>query len=157
MLGVDSNPIFQQLRKVELSHDDTELNIDYKWAVLFTRIPNLEYFSAHMLGGSPQSWGSAIPPEQPAQEPTSNLKTLLLSASMVSTDVIKLILSNCKALEIFEYMAGGASISYDAEYDPRGFIDSLSKYCSHSLERLVLEKEDCESVGFDIDQKEIFS
>lgn len=146
---------FENLKKVQLSHDDTESSIRWEWAVLFTRLPNLEYFSAHMLGGSPRPQSEeanglyeALENWKPAKSPTSKLKTLLLSYAMVSSEVVDMILSNCKALETFEYHVGGALISWDAEYDPRGFMYSLIKYCSHSLRRLVLENEDeCESVS----------
>ncbi|KAJ4288377.1 hypothetical protein N0V90_011611 [Kalmusia sp. IMI 367209] len=144
------NGLFQHLKTVQLSHWDTELCIAWESAVFFTRLPSLEYFSAHMIGGGmhrdeeddadiPDYW-------KPALAPTSNLKTLLFSRSMISSEVVNVILSNCKALETFEYDAGGASISWDAEYDPRGFMSAIIQYCAHSIERLVLENDDCESI-----------
>ncbi|KAF1980467.1 hypothetical protein BU23DRAFT_9294 [Bimuria novae-zelandiae CBS 107.79] len=78
---------------------------------------------------------------EPAQAPTSNLKTFLLSYSWISADVLNLTVSNFKALGIFEYEAGGDIASLDADYDPRGFMHSLVRYCSQSLERLVLQSE----------------
>ena len=151
---------FENLKKVQLSHDDTEGCSGWEWAVVFTRLPNLEFFSAHMLGGSLQSvredqdgLHNGVGRWAPAKSPTSNLKTLSLSSSMVSREVIDIILSNCKALETFEYDNGGASISWDAEYDPRGIMHSVMKYCSHSLTRLVLQNiDEDESVSFHTEQ-----
>jgi hypothetical protein len=144
---------FQQLRKVQIAHSDAENNVDCNWALLFIRIPSLEYFSGHMIGGNAAVSRNAddptdIPKHWHASEtPTSNLKTLLFSQCMISAGAIEIILSNCKALEIFEYEAGGSQVSEDVEYDPRGIMGALVKHCAHSLERLVLDRRGCWNVS----------
>jgi hypothetical protein len=143
--GPTPNIPFQHLRKVQVSHYDTEMSMAWKWVYFLVQLPSLQWCTGHMLGGMANSVENDRS-LQPVVAPTSNVTALQLSNSNLDSEVLTAILSNFKNLQFFEYENGGHIVS-DASYDPRKMIAALLQYCSHSLKKLVLENDDDERVS----------
>jgi hypothetical protein len=85
------NVPFQHLRKVQVSHYDTEMSMDWKWANFFVRLPSLQWCTGHMLGGMANSLQNDES-LQPVVTPTSNVTRFQLSYSSLDSEVVTTVL-----------------------------------------------------------------
>ncbi|KAF2794122.1 hypothetical protein K505DRAFT_384505 [Melanomma pulvis-pyrius CBS 109.77] len=122
---------FQNLKGVTISEYAGLYCVDCKLSFIL-RLPALEWFKGSMIIVDKDDF-------QRAQTPTSNLKRLIFTNSNLDSETLGLLLSNIKNLKIFQYDYRAES---ETSCNAREMIAVLQRYCSHSLERLLLISED---------------
>lgn len=127
---------FRNLTTVSISHWDSEMCISYEWVRFFIAMPSMRTLTGHMVGGDVENTGAENKPTLAR----SQIKSLELGYSAVSSAAMAEVLSGIDALQTFEYANGGVTVDY-ADYDPHGILAALLKYASHSLEVLALSDE----------------
>jgi hypothetical protein len=134
---------FQKLTYVAIAHHDSEMSCYAAWAKVFLAVPSLKGFAAHMMGGTLDSANYADSLLQ------SNVKSILFHYSFFHPEAIEDILQGTEALKYFFYENGGAIVSDEGCFAPRRVMKALVEHAGHSLEELILERDE---IGLDDDE-----
>lgn len=136
----DSMPL---LRKIALSHADTELGIDLQnVAALFRAAPNITHAVFHMASACSTLDGVSLP----------KLTSLEFQSSALDAPLLVEILSVSVNLEILRYEMGGACVGYDQF----GIQEAQAAFLTHApnLKSLSLEAGDNDNWDEDWDAAE---
>ncbi|KAF2818485.1 hypothetical protein CC86DRAFT_364086 [Ophiobolus disseminans] len=138
--AVASKLPLQHLTTAAVSHCNTEGSITANWACSFLGIPSLKTFGAYRMGNSP-SRGAEDYYLLPGKMPCSNVTELFFACCLFNVEGLSVILAGLKNLKKFTYWGGDEGVSW-ASYKPKETIQALAKHVGHTVEEIVLDRED---------------
>jgi hypothetical protein len=122
-------------------HWDTEMCCHADWACFFTGLPSLKTFVAGSMGESPRLELAHNDRFSTSYVPISNVTELFFPHCQFAVEGLATILAGIKNLKKFTYTEGGATVAY-VDYEPKRMIQALVKHAGHSLEELVLDRDE---------------